>query len=245
MIQKLFKYGVSLAGGYAFGKGSVPKGVDFLHDLRRYGYAPHIQHIWDVGANVGKFSTLMAKSFPQCRIHAFEPIEATCEIALRTLKNFPQVTVHHTAMGKIPGHIRMTALPGWTMNHILKDGESCPDGTTVHTVPVATIQDMARNLNVQQIDLLKTDTEGHDVEVLQGAGTLLTDGSIFLIFVEVGFSSTDRLHSSFQRIHSLLSDYELVGFYGQGNDANFSAMDRCDALFIHRGRAAKVLPTRW
>ncbi|MBC7927997.1 MAG: FkbM family methyltransferase, partial [Bryobacteraceae bacterium] len=100
-------------------------------------------------------------------------------------------------------------------------------------------------LAVEDISLLKTDTEGFDLDVLQGAESLLSAGRVFLVLVEVGFSDQDAGHTSFSAVRQLLEDFDVIGFYDQGSDANSSGLDRADVLFIHRVLAGRHLPRRW
>jgi hypothetical protein len=131
------------------------------------------------------------------------------------------------------------------MNHLLRPGEHVPEGMQNELVRVETVSDVCHKYQIDEIGLLKTDTEGHDVSVLRGAERMLSEGQIFLILAEVGFSDTDQVHTPFEAVRELLRDFAVVGFYDQGSDANFSCLDRADALFIHRLLASKRLPMRW
>lgn len=67
----------------------------------------------------------------------------------------------------------------------------------VEEVAVGTVDTFAREFGVEEISLLKTDTEGFDAEVLRGAKSMISSGRIFLILIEVGFSKYDAGHTLF------------------------------------------------
>ncbi len=232
--------------GYLFGPGSVPKGVDLFRDIQQYGYAPWVRTVFDVGANAGQFASEVLRNHPQAELFCFEPVRSTFEQLQRNMASRAGVRLFRNAMGALAGgEVAMTSQAGWVMNRVLMAGEFTPPDTPTENVPMETIGNICARFEVAEISLLKTDTEGFDLEVLRGAKDLLAAGKVFLILVEVGFSSADKGHTPFRMVCDFLSDFDIIGFYNQGSDANFSGLDRADVLFIHRGLAGQRIPTRW
>jgi FkbM family methyltransferase len=61
--------------------------------MRKNWNAPPGSSIWDIGASLGKFTTLLAQANPQTRIYAFEPnLNSLYFLAHRTAR-FPNVTI--------------------------------------------------------------------------------------------------------------------------------------------------------
>jgi len=56
-------------------------------------------------------------------------------------------------------------------------------------VKCTTLDSLARELNVRKIDFLKIDVEGHELFVLRGAKSLLSEGSIDFIQIEFGHAA--------------------------------------------------------
>jgi FkbM family methyltransferase len=89
-------------------------------------------------------------------------------------------------------------------------------------------------LNFKQINILKIDTEGFEIAVLQGAEATLRAGKIRYIFSETTLRDQDKTHSNFSELKKFLETYNFhpVGFYdivpywGGGN-----AIDYCNVLF--------------
>ncbi len=145
--------------------------------------------IFDVGANVGEFSLFLRAHFPEATIFAFEPIPTTfTQLRLNTdgksihLMNFglgaqndiltmylnaidptsPMATLHRDALAPPPG--------GETISSI--------------SVPIKTVDAICEEEDISFIDLLKSDTEGHDMSVLKGASTMIRKDKIGAILFE-------------------------------------------------------------
>lgn len=52
------------------------------------------------------------------------------------------------------------------------------------SVECETVDGLCRTLRIDQIDVLKVDTEGHDLAVLRGAERMLTEGRVRFIYIE-------------------------------------------------------------
>lgn len=144
----------------------------------------------DCGANVGKFTELMARS--GATVYAFEPNEVAFARLLETVGAFPNVHCRQAAVTAEPGAVKLylhkysgddplhfstgSSLVQAKRN-VLKD-----KFTMVEGVPFA---EFIKGLGEQRIRLLKMDIEGAEVEVLN---KLLDEGlheRIDQAFVEV------------------------------------------------------------
>lgn len=133
----------------------------------------------DIGSNFGYYALLAATLVgSQGAVHAFEPQPGVAGLLHRNARenNLPQLTVHQTALGDEPGVLTMylpragqsglaTLRPdaGWL-------GERAAD--TIE-VPVARLDDLAREHGITQVRALKIDAEGYELPILRGAGELL------------------------------------------------------------------------
>ncbi len=156
---------------------------------------PRCHLVFDVGANVGDWTKAALTFNAQLVIHAFEPHKATFDRLAS--QPFPaQVTVQpfgfsaseeekvlyvmadHTGMNSVYAR---TGLPTQT-DH----GEATP----IH-IQLKTIAGYCQSHDIEQIDFLKIDVEGHDLAVLSGAKEMLQNGHIRLIQFEYGGASID------------------------------------------------------
>ena len=90
-----------------------------------------------------------------------------------------------------------------------------------------------------QIDLLKIDVEGHEMNVLEGiSNELLSRGFFRLIYIEAGVSTDNEHHTPMLKIISYLSQhgYEIFGFYEQVNEflTSRTHLRRVNIGFVHQ-----------
>ena len=110
-------------------------------------------------------------------------------------------------------------------------------GTAV--VQLDTIDDYCARNRVKQIDILKSDTQGYDLNVLKGAAKMLKQHQIKTIVLEVNFIPMYKGQPSFQELHEYLSsmEYRLVDFYNQEQPNGYTAW--CDACYVVADIAAE------
>jgi FkbM family methyltransferase len=91
------------------------------------------------------------------------------------------------------------------------------DGTGDEDVIVTTLDNLGCT---KTVNLLKIDTEGGDLRVLEGARDMLSGQRLDLIQVEAGFSAANTTHVSFQKFNEYLSgyDFHVFGIYQQVNE---------------------------
>lgn len=138
---------------------------------------------FDVGANLGYFTSVMAQCAPQGRIYAFEPMMATfarLESCLR-LNAFSNVHAFPFAIGAVDGC-------GQLFVH-----ESATGNASLHKDPIARLA-RAQPVEMYSLDsllaqglvelphIIKIDVEGHELEVLRGAQQLISCSGTTIIF---------------------------------------------------------------
>jgi FkbM family methyltransferase len=146
-----------------------------------------IKTIFDVGANIGQSAIKFRDAFPSATIHCFEPVQKTFQELVSTVDHYSNVHCHQNAMGS-----RECILPIYLTGQSVANSLIMPSvmvGT--EDVTVLTIDDFASENQIARIDLLKIDTEGFDLEVLQGAQGLLGANEIAFVLAEVGFHPGD------------------------------------------------------
>jgi hypothetical protein len=102
-------------------------------------------------------------------------------------------------------------------------------------VEVVTLDAFAAREGLGFIHALKSDTQGFDFEVFQGARGLMESGRIGVVYFEITFSQMYENLPPFDALYRYLVDHDfaLVSFY-----KSYYQRDRLgwtDALFIHRG----------
>nr|WP_246437564.1 FkbM family methyltransferase [Prosthecobacter vanneervenii] len=176
----------------------------------------------DVGANAGQTISMFKRVFDQPVIHAFEPNKTLVETRLaKDYGHNKNIVLNAAGLGAEPGVLKL--------NHFEKDqmcsflpldnGQLNPyAGEAVVSsseVPVWTLDQYAHKHSLGEIDLLKIDTQGYDLQVLLGAEGLLAAGRVNFIMLEINFIPLYVGQPEFFELDSFLSKrgYALVDLY--------------------------------
>jgi FkbM family methyltransferase len=191
---------------------------------------------FDVGAHLGETAIALARAFPRVRIHAFEPIAGIYKQLVHHGRHFPGITCHQLALGN-ENTERQIALVSNQVDCTLNQVSALADANTPadlrEAIKIARLDDFCRANNIDRIALLKTDTEGFELEVLRGAADFLRQGQIASILVEVTFLKNNPQHVSFEDVRAFLGPFgfELAGFYDTGYRSETGRMWYTNAFF--------------
>ena len=99
-------------------------------------------------------------------------------------------------------------------------------------VPMRTVAAECRRLGLTRLDILKTDAQGYDLEVIEGA--ISEHVKVPLIYAEVCFIELYKGQPTFGRFHDRLNDlgYRLVDLYETGFRSHYYQLS-CNALYMH------------
>lgn len=217
------------------------RGVDFFSDLRKDMPTFNPKTIFDVGANVGQSSLLYAEEFPGLQLYCFEPVPATFEKLQQNTKSIPDCLCFNLGFSSKAGVARMLSdLKHPTRSRIKHNEDQHNDGKKVEYVDVYldTLDHFCEQHNIEKIDLLKIDTEGHDLEVLKGGSSLLRSGRVQVVMVEAGMNEDNKLHAPFFQVFEYLQNlgYYLFAIYEQKEDwiNKLPHLRRSNPVFIRR-----------
>jgi hypothetical protein len=168
--------------------------------------------IFDVGANVGLYSQSIFKTNSEAIVYAFEPHPNTYKKLVNNIKNQNFYPIN---MGIGFENNRLTLF-----DYNNKDGSEHASlyksvisdlhkGIPVsHIVDITTIDNFVIKNNINQIDLLKIDTEGNEFNVLKGAERTLKEKRIKALQIE--FNEMNIISkASFKDFWDLLTDYDF------------------------------------
>jgi hypothetical protein len=100
-------------------------------------------------------------------------------------------------------------------------------------IEVQTLDDYCARKNIMHIDILKSNTQGFDLEMLKGASQLLMNRRVHLVYMEIIFSDMYKGLPTLDEIYRFMTDYDfrLVCFYEFFFHHNRAAWT--DALFVN------------
>jgi len=145
--------------------------------------------ILDAGANSGQYSARVRSCCPDAIIHAFEPHPATFKQLKSEAERLGFEAINQ-GLSDIPGSMQLFDRLGETAGsehatlyrQVIEEIHGT--GVTVFDVSITTIDDFLAERGIRQIDLLKIDTEGNELKVLQGASAALAGNIIDMVQIE-------------------------------------------------------------
>ena len=173
---------------------------------------------FDVGANRGEYSLMLASKFPQAQIFAFEPHPRNFEfLGQAKIQNLlPQQLALSNIVGQFTLYDHEDSDWSWDAS-LYKDviSEILHRNSVSYTVQVATLDSFTQSLDINFIDFLKIDVEGSELAVLQGAPSLLEKNQIGVIQFE--FNEMNIISRSFfYDFRKILHNYALFRLLPKG-----------------------------
>jgi FkbM family methyltransferase len=149
---------------------SLDSAIKRRHDVE-------VKSIIDVGASDGRWSERMLKHYPQARYLLVEAQEAAHGDGLRRFKA-THANVHYAlcAAGDRDGEIYFNAEDPWG-----GQASTTPFPHRNIVVPMATLDTLVRQHQLERPYLLKLDTHGFEVPILSGAKETLQQASMLII----------------------------------------------------------------
>lgn len=171
----------------------------------------------DVGANIGYLTAVGASLVgPDGAVHSFEPVpEYFSRLeSLRAANPQYAITVNAMALGEREGSAEIAQSPrgniGWNtmVPGMLRDGAGAR-----HTVPVQRLDRYLSQRGIGRVALIKIDTEGFELPVLQGASGFLNAATPRPpILCEVAPGAYPLLGSSVRELFNYMAGYGYGAF---------------------------------
>lgn len=182
--------------------------------LLPFGSLEHLGCVIDVGANVGRWSTLLLRVASPSALLAVEPAPAVIPTLREALAPWPIATVLPVAAGPQTGNVdfhitahshnasvmtprteEMEAIygGGWTVQDVIK-------------VSQRPLDDLAHTFN--EVSILKIDVQGYETAVLSGAASTLRKTAA--VIIEVTFQSHYQEDTVFPMLHQLMVDNGFI-----------------------------------
>ncbi|MHC4157722.1 MAG: FkbM family methyltransferase [Planctomycetota bacterium] len=151
--------------------------------------------LFDVGANKGDFTKLILDFFnnDHIEVHSFEPSKATFKLLSNNIKS-DKVILNNKGLGREAGIFPFyTGFPGSGTASLTKRKMDCygVDFDYSEDVSIDTLDDYCLSNDIKEIDLLKIDVEGHELDVLEGSKEMLKRKTIRMISFEFGGCNID------------------------------------------------------
>ena len=250
MIRKLkraLRSAIEAQGYYV--RPSSEYGLSLGEDVRRLLGSLEQPRVIDAGANAGQWLQSFKSRFPGAHVVSYEPDErafAQLQQAARGLNNVECVqcalgsTAGTTTFFRNADSVTSSLLEPAKQDRPLPYAEKLTRVDAVE-VEVRTLSDELRRLDFPRVDLLKTDCQGFDLRVLEGAAREIEEGRVRLISTESLFHAEYEGQAWFHEIMGWLTarGFALIGIYDVMHDESGRALFG-DSLFA-RFDARQVL----
>lgn len=155
---------------------------EIFRRLQALGFSPQV--IFDIGASDGSWSKDIVEVFPNAEFHLFEPLvdhaPAYQAIMAENLKQHPHFHLHKLALGKKEGVVTVNIFPNLVASTVIDMDGSGLDITPVK-VPMTTIDSLMTAGLITEPQVIKIDTQGYELSILQGAMNTLPQVSVLLL----------------------------------------------------------------
>ncbi len=153
-----------------------------LRQLHHLGL--EFKHFFDVGASNGAWTRHVRDDFPEATYDLFEPLldyAPAFRQRIESTLSGPQFRVHKVALGascgQAPMHVYQPNFAGSTTLPL----EALPPGFTSIEVEMRTIDDLVQAGALPVPEVIKIDTQGCELEILQGAQRTLPGVSVLVL----------------------------------------------------------------
>jgi FkbM family methyltransferase len=144
-----------------------------------------VKMFFDVGANIGQTSRAALARFPEASVTAFEPFPPSFDkLAMLADRRF---AAHRLALGDVDGRVELFVY-GSLLNSVTNNarypvrfGERPRDTLQVQCTR---LDGFCQRAGTATIDVLKIDTEGHELAMLHGADKMLSEGRVRFVYAE-------------------------------------------------------------
>jgi FkbM family methyltransferase len=189
--------------------------------IKKVSQSAQNQLIIDIGGNVGNYSLDFLKVNPQQQIFVFEPHPTTFKSLSQNLENFANVELFNKGVSDTNGELQLfdyQEQDGSTHASLFQDVIEDIHGKTSisHTVDVVALDEFLEKKDIDRVHLLKIDTEGNELNVLEGARRYLGEQRIDIIHIE--FNEMNVISKTFFKdFYDLLaSNYYLYRLLPKG-----------------------------
>lgn len=166
----------------------------------------------DIGAFTGSvYAGLRSAGLRIHDAHLVEPNPRLIDELTQRFDGDHRVVAHNLAVGDADGEAHLELRD--SMTRIVSE----PGSRASAVVQVTSLDALMARQGVEHVHLLKVDVEGHELDVLAGAGGLLSAQAVDVIYIEAGMSGESAQQVHHRDIELVLEahGYRLMGVFEQ------------------------------
>ena len=197
-----------------------------------------LRNMFDVGANIGQtVKRYLQFGDGNTQIYSFEPAPQSFAALEKEYKHFKNVHLFRLGISNVSSSCQMLCNGASTMNRITAGSAEKKDLQFMQKIECVSLEEFCFNHSIENISYLKIDTEGHEIEGIDGFGNMAS--KIDFVECEVSANQYNKYHTSYQQIYDKLSAYGFYLFHIQEQTNEWSGggypiLRRFNAIFINK-----------
>jgi FkbM family methyltransferase len=198
--------------------------------LRHKGFSP--KHALDIGAYVGKWSTLCKEVWPQVNICMFEPQQDKQALLNAFVQRHPGSLLKQTVLGdKLDEEVQFYLQESGSSTY---DMLSHPDLKPIK-LKSTTLANAVQGTPFASPDLIKVDVQGAELKVLLGGEAQLRNAEV--VCLEVCLAEEYKNAPLFAEVIAFMADHNLLvhDICTIWRNTNTGSMNEADVIFVRKG----------
>ena len=175
--------------------------------------------------------------FPWNKIFCFEPFSESCDYLKKRFIDDSNIDIVEKALGSKDETKSLYINSFSNLNSLQRPNERAWGFTDKKSVDVetTTLDQFCYENDIKQIDILKLDVQGSELDVLLGSKTILEKGNISLVYVEWQVVPLYENHHKYYKIAEFLAgfEYEFFNLYNI-NEARSGQIRWGDAIYTSK-----------
>ena len=195
--------------------------------------------MFDIGANVGQTVKryLQLADDDNIQIYSFEPAPLSFAALEKEYKHVSNVHLFQLGISNISSNFQMLCNGASTMNRIVHGLTEEKSLDLMQTIKCVSLEQFCVDNAIDAISYLKIDTEGHEIEGIDGFGKMAAN--IDFVECEVSANQYNKYHTSYQEIYDKLSAYGFYLFHiqeqtNEWTGGGYPVLRRFNAIFINK-----------
>lgn len=194
--------------------------------------------VFDIGAYHGKLTDQILSYNEDIEVHSFEPFRKSYDFLKDKYQSFSNIALNNVAVSDKAGSAAFNVNVFAETNSLLEsvsvnsEIDLLTKTTSAQEVELICIDDYCFKNGIQNIDLVKIDTQGNSYNVLMGMEGLLKAKKVKYLYVETEFIEIYKNEKLFSEIELLMRSYgySIVDLYNL-NYIDCKKLAWCDVLF--------------
>lgn len=210
--------------------------AEVLAHLKALAFSPRT--VIDVGVAYGTRD--LYEAFPESEFLLIEPL-AEYQSVLEKISGKYRAQYEIAAAGARPGRLEIHVHPDLSGSSLLKESEEGDVNGTPRVVPVVTLDEACGQRGLGGPYLLKIDTQGAELLVLEGAKKILPETEV--IILEVSFFQFYQNGPLFHEVIGWMKEHGMVAYdmFGGQNRPLDRALAQVDMVFVKENGFLRAL----